>query len=62
MGERFTHIDLMDRMDAMSIRETLNYALNMVHEQSVVVYLEHHYNREVVTAFTGDKLYLVDQS
>jgi hypothetical protein len=40
----------------MSIRETLDYALNMVHAQSVVVYLHHHYNHEVVTAFTGDKL------
>ena len=45
----------------MSIRETLNYAINMVYEESVVVYLQHHYNHEVVTAFAGDKLYLVDQ-
>ena len=62
LGELFTHIALMYRIDTMSIRETLDYALNMVHEQSVVVYLQHHYNNEVVTAFTGDKLYLVDQS
>jgi hypothetical protein len=62
LGELFTHSALMDRIDTMSIRETLDYALNMVHEQSVVVYLQHHYSREVVTAFTGDKLYLVDQS
>ena len=52
----------MDRIDTMSIRETLDYALNMVHEQSVVVYLQHHYIKEAVAAFTGDKLYLVDQS
>jgi hypothetical protein len=52
----------MDRIDTMSIHETLDYALNMVHEQSVVVYLKHHYNHEVVAAFTGDKLYLVDQT
>jgi hypothetical protein len=62
LGELITHNALMDRIDTMSIRETLDYALNMVHEQSVVVYLQHHYNHEVVTAFTGDKLYLVDQS
>ena len=52
----------MDRIDTMPIRETLDYALNMVHEHSVVVYLQHHDNHEVVTAFTGDKLYLVDLS
>ena len=62
LGELFTHSALMDRIDTMSIRATLDYALNMVHEQSVVVYLQLHYNHEVVTAFTGDKLYLVDQS
>ena len=26
------------------------------------MYLQHHYSSEVVAAFTGDKLYLVDQS
>jgi hypothetical protein len=52
----------MDRIDTMSIRETLDYAINMVHDQSVVVYLQHHYNHEVVTALTGDKLYFIDQS
>jgi hypothetical protein len=62
LGELFIHNTLMDRIDTMSIRETLDYALNRVHEQSVVVYLQHHYNHEVVTGFTGDKLYLVDQS
>ena len=62
LGELFTHSALMDRLDSMSTRETLDYGLNMVHEQSVVVYLQHHYSHEVVTAFTGDKLYLVDQS
>ncbi len=44
----------------MSERELLEYAFTTVHEQSVVVYLTHHY--EVVTAFTGDSLFLVDQS
>ena len=42
LGELFTHSARMDRIDTMSIRETLDYALNMVHEQSVVVYLQHH--------------------
>jgi len=46
----------------MSELELLEYAWNTVHEQSVVVYLTHHYNHEVVTAFTGDSLFLVDQS
>jgi len=32
MGELFTHSALMDRIDTMSIRETLDYALDMVHE------------------------------
>jgi hypothetical protein len=27
-----------------------------------MVYLAHHYNHEVVTPFTGDSLFLVDQS
>ena len=63
LGELFTHnAIMMDRINNMSIRETLDYALNMVHEQSVVVYLQHHYIHKIVTAFTGDKLYLVDQS
>ena len=59
LREMFTHTALMDRIDTISIHETLDYALNMVHEQSVVVYLHHHYNNEVVTEFTGDKMYLV---
>jgi len=62
LEELFTHNALMDRIDTMSIRETLDYVLYMVHDQSVVVYLHHHYSHEVVAAFTGDKLYLVDQS
>jgi hypothetical protein len=62
LGELFTYNALIDRIDTMSIRETLDYALNMVHEQSVVVYLKHHYNHEVVTAFSEDTLYLVEQS
>jgi hypothetical protein len=41
LGEMFTHNALMDRIDTMSIRETLDYALNMVHEPSIVVYLQH---------------------
>jgi len=40
----------------------LEYALNTAHEPSVVIYLTHHYRHDVVNAFTGDKLYLVDQS
>jgi hypothetical protein len=28
----------------------------------VVIYLSHHYSHDVVIAFTGDQLYLVDQS
>jgi hypothetical protein len=63
LRELFIHSALMDRIDTMSIRETLDYALNMVHEQSAVVYLQHHhYSHEVVAAFAGDKLYLVNRS
>jgi len=40
LGELFTHSSLMDRIDTMSVRETLDYALNMVHEHSIVVYLQ----------------------
>jgi len=57
----FTHIALMDLIDTMSIRETLDYALNTVHEDLVVVYLQHHYNHEVVTAFSGFRHYPVGQ-
>ncbi len=46
----------------MSERGLLKYAIITVHEQSVVVYLTHHYIHRVVTAFTGDSLFLVDQS
>ena len=46
----------------MSEREVLKYALNTVHEMPVAVYLTHHYSHEVVTTFTGDSLFLVDQS
>jgi hypothetical protein len=62
LSELLTHADLMDKIDIMSLRETLEYALNTVHEQSVVIYLTHHYSHDVVNAFTGDKLYMVDQS
>ena len=62
MGELYTHKARMDRIDEMSVRELLEYALNFVHEQSVVVYLSHHYINDVVQAFSGDKLYLVDQT
>ena len=44
------------------MREFLDYALNTVHEQSVVIYLSHHYDHDLVNALTGDKLYLVDHS
>jgi hypothetical protein len=37
--ELLTHADLTDTLDDMSERELLEYALNTVHEQSVVVYL-----------------------
>ena len=60
--ELLTHVDLMDKLDDMSERKLLEYALNRVHEQSVVMYLTHHCNHEVVTAFTGDSLFLVDRS
>ncbi len=53
----------MDRIDEMSVRELLEYALNFVHEQSVVVYFSHrHYSHDVFQAFSGDKFYLVDQT
>jgi len=32
LGKLFTHNALMDRIDTMSIRETLDYALSMVHD------------------------------
>ena len=50
-----THANLTDKLEDMSERELLEYALNTVHDQSVVVYLTHHYNHEVVTAFTGTR-------
>jgi len=62
LGELYTHKALMDRIDEMSVRELLEYALNFVHEQSVVVYLSHHYSHNVVQALSGDKLYLVDET
>ena len=62
LSELLTHADFTDKLDDMSERELLEYALNTVHEQSVVVYLTHHYSHEVVTAFTEDSLFLVDQS
>jgi sulfur transfer protein SufE len=62
LSELLTHADLSDKLDDMTDRELLEYALNSVHEQSVMVYLTHHYRHEVVIAFTGDSLILVDQS
>ena len=62
MWELYTHKALTDRIDEMLVRELLEYALNFGHEQTVVVYLSHHYNHVVVQAFSGDKLYLVDQT
>ena len=62
LGGLYTHKVLMDRIDEMSVRELLEYTLNFVHEQSVVVYLSHHYNHDVVHAFSVGKLFLVDQT
>ncbi len=62
LGEIYTYKALVDRIDEMSVRELLEYALNFVHEQSVVVYLSHHYIHEVVQAISDDKLYLVNQT
>jgi hypothetical protein len=61
LSELLTQADLTDTMDDMSERELLEYALNTVNEQSVVVYLTHHYSHEGVIAFTRDSLFLVDQ-
>ena len=41
LSELLTHADLTDKLDDMSERELLEYALNTVHEQSMVVYLTH---------------------
>ena len=60
LSELLTHADLMDKINMMSVRETLENALNTVHEQFVLIYLTHHYNHDVVSAFTGDMLDLVD--
>ena len=60
LSELLTHAYLMDKIHNMAMRETLEYALNTVDENSVVIYLTHHYSNGVVNAFTGDKLYLVD--
>ena len=62
LSELLSYSDLTDKLESMSVREILEFALNTVHEQSVVVYLTHHYSHDVVTAFTGDLLYMVDQS
>jgi hypothetical protein len=62
LSELLTFSDLTDKLDEMSSRELPQYAVNMVHEPSVVVYLRHHYISEVVQAFKGAKLFLVDQS
>ena len=62
LSELLSYTDLVDKLEVMSVREILELALNTTHEQSVVVYLTHHYSHDVVTAFTGDLLYMVDQS
>ena len=62
LSEMLTHNDLMDTLDNFSVREVLEYDLNTVHEQSLVIYLSHYDNHDAVNAFTGDKLCLVDQS
>ncbi len=62
LSELLTHADLADKWEDISERELLEYALDTVHEKSVLVYLTHHYSQDVVTAFTGDSLFLVDQS
>jgi hypothetical protein len=53
LSELLTHANLTDKLDDMSERELLEYALNTVHEQSVVVYLTYHYNHEVVYCVHG---------
>jgi hypothetical protein len=62
LSELLTHADLTDKLDDMSKRGLLEYALDTVHKQAVGVNLTHHYIHEVVIAFTGDSLFLVDQS
>jgi hypothetical protein len=62
LSELLSYSDMVDKLENMSVREILEFALNTVHEQSVVVYLTHHYIHDVVTAFTGDLLYMVDKS
>ena len=52
LSELPIHADLMDKIESMAVRETLEYALNTVHEQPVVIYLTHHYSHDVVNAFT----------
>jgi hypothetical protein len=54
LSELVTYTDLIGKIDNMQVRETLEYALITVHEQSVVIYLTHHYSYEVVSTFTGD--------
>ena len=60
LSEMRTHSDLMYKLDNMPVREVLEYALNTVHEQSVVIYMSQHYSHDVVNACMGGKLYLVD--
>ena len=57
-----SHGDLLEKLDDVSVAEILEYALNTVHEHSVVVYMTHHSNHDVVMAFTKDMLYMMDQS
>jgi hypothetical protein len=42
LGELFPHIVMLDKLEDMSVGETLDYAVNLVHEQSIVEYLSHH--------------------
>ena len=62
LSELHSHNDLFEKLEDMSMRKILVYALNTLHEQAVVVYLSHYYSHDVVMAFTGDLLYMVDQS
>ena len=39
LSELLTHSDFLDKLDNFFVRKVLEYALNTVHEQSVVIYL-----------------------
>ena len=55
-----TYGDMMDKLDNLSVRELAEYAPNTAHDHSVVIYLSYHHNQDIVSAFSIDKLYLVD--